>query len=340
MAITVKKTIGALLIPAPKITLDLWRHYTRLRLNAAYEAAVELPFDDSSRYIFFSDCHRGDNSRADAFAPNKPLFLHALTHYFREGFTYVEVGDGDEMWKNRRMDDIIRSHPRVFDLLHRFSREGRLHIIVGNHDIGSRKQPTDKDGITLEEGLILRHRDSGQRLFVVHGHQADFKTGNMAVVSRAAVRHVWRRLQLLGFGVAGQMPQIPPEPAWRDASMLPTGLLPRMQHALTGHFRRSLKQTERRIIEWVDSRRLPVICGHTHRPRSPSYGEPPYFNTGSCVDPGVITGFELRHGTLTLVRWFVEPSTNENGPARVLRQILAPPKRLHLFTRGHGTGAI
>jgi hypothetical protein len=58
-------------------------------------------FDDSSKFIFFSDCHRGDNSWADNFSPNQLLMFHALTYYYDQGYTYIEVGDGDELWENR-----------------------------------------------------------------------------------------------------------------------------------------------------------------------------------------------------------------------------------------------
>ncbi|MEN8798427.1 MAG: serine/threonine protein phosphatase, partial [Flavobacteriaceae bacterium] len=35
------------------------------RLSRAYKNAKLIPFDDSSKFILFSDCHRGDNSFAD-----------------------------------------------------------------------------------------------------------------------------------------------------------------------------------------------------------------------------------------------------------------------------------
>ncbi len=41
---------------------------------------------------------------------SKELFLHALTPYYQESFTYVEVGDGDELWKNRKFSDVRRAH--------------------------------------------------------------------------------------------------------------------------------------------------------------------------------------------------------------------------------------
>lgn len=139
-------------------TRDIWHGYAHARLSRAFETAETVPFDDTSRMVFFSDLHRGDNGRTDAFAPNEALFLHALRDYYQKGFTYVEVGDGDELWQHRRFQDIRRAHSNVFDLMHRFHRHDRLHILVGNHDIQKNQHPpTTKDNLPVREGLILCH---------------------------------------------------------------------------------------------------------------------------------------------------------------------------------------
>ena len=73
---------------------------SKSRLDRAYKNAKVVPFDDSSKFILFSDCHRGDNSFADDFANNRNIYFHALKHYYAEGFSYAEIGDGDELWEN------------------------------------------------------------------------------------------------------------------------------------------------------------------------------------------------------------------------------------------------
>jgi len=99
------------------------------------------------------------------------LFLRVLTRYYNQGYTYVEVGDGDELWQHRRFGAIRAAHQRVFDLLHAFDEDGRLHLIVGNQDIqGGRHEPVVKDGIAAPHGLVLEHADTGQDIFAVHGH--------------------------------------------------------------------------------------------------------------------------------------------------------------------------
>jgi len=74
---------------------------TSKRLTEVFKSAEEILFDDSSKFIFFSDCHRGDNSWSDDFADNQNLFFHALNYYYNKGFTYIEIGDGDELWENK-----------------------------------------------------------------------------------------------------------------------------------------------------------------------------------------------------------------------------------------------
>jgi UDP-2,3-diacylglucosamine pyrophosphatase LpxH len=278
-----------------------WRTYAGRHLTRAFNKAVEVPIRCSSRMVFFSDLHRGDGSRADGFARNRGLFLHALGHYYDRGFTYVEVGDGDELWKKWCFGDIQRAHGRVFDLMHRFDREGRLHVVLGNHDIrNGRGNQVDKDGILARGSLRLRHTQTGQQILVVHGHQADLKSDYLAGFGQLLVGSVWKRLQLLGMvGVTSQ----------------------------AGHLW-ALNRIERAIIDWVRKTRQAVICGHTHRPMSSAYGMPPYFNTGSCVFPGCITGLELRDEQLSLVSWFVRSRTHLGRPLRIERQMAAPPRAL------------
>ncbi len=105
------------------------------RLSSAYENAKILEFDDTSKFILFSDCHRGDNSFADDFANNRNIYFHALKFYFTEGFAYCELGDGDELWENIHFESIFEAHKNVFQLLKKFHLENRLHMIWGNHDM-------------------------------------------------------------------------------------------------------------------------------------------------------------------------------------------------------------
>jgi len=270
------------------------------RLDMVFEGAPIVPFDNASRLVFFSDAHRGDNSRTDAFRDNEPLFLHALRHYYDQGFTYIEVGDGDELWKNRRFDTVRKAHAQVFTLFHRFAEKHRLHLLFGNHDIiGSRRQPVNKGGLIAREGLILQQRRGGQQIFVTHGHQADTKSDIFYQVSRIAVRNVWRRLQLMHLASV----------TCRDGEE---------------HTPRSYEQF---LTSWAADRQRILVCGHTHRPVSAAYGETPYFNTGYCLAPGLLTGLEIQHGEIGLVRWRATP----HSTTPFQRETLSTPRRLKYF---------
>jgi len=270
------------------------------RMTQALQAAKSILFDDRSRLVFFSDLHRGDNSRADAFAQNETLFIQALRHYYRRGFTYVEVGDGDELWQNRRLSDVKRAHWRTFDLLHAFDAENRLQLIFGNHDIqGFQRRKMKKDGLTAHEGLVLRHAETEHQIFVVHGHQVDFKSDGLYQVSRFIIRHVWRHIQNLGItDVASTIAE--------------------------SRNRGTLRQ---RVSEWIEAHKQMVICGHTHTPMFAAVGDLPYFNAGSGVFDGYITGLEIQNGEIALVKWL----RSEWGRAE--RWLLAPPRKLSMIGR-------
>lgn len=294
------------------------------RLTEVLETAEEIPFNDSSKIVLFSDCHRGDNSWADDFAHNQNLFYFALEHYFARGFSYIEIGDCDELHENKRFEDIRQAHSDVFFLLRDFYDEGRFHLIFGNHDI-ERKDPnfvertlyryfdeqTQRyeplfEGIEVHEGIVLRHWETANRIFLAHGHQGDLMGETLWWLARIFSRHLWRHLQLLGI---------------RD----PTS--PAKNH-------KKRKVVEREYIRWVRSKDLIFICGHTHRPMFPKPDKPPYFNTGSCVHPRSITGIEIENGEITLIKWWIRPKSEEGGVLYVARDVVAGPEKLSSFFKG------
>ncbi len=291
--------------------------FAHKRLTEVFERAEKIYFDDSARFVFFSDSHRGDNGRADAFLANEALFIQALQYYHQNGFTYVEVGDGDELYKYR-LCDVQRAHGRAFDLLHQFDQKNRLHLVFGNHDIeteneiANRQARIERDGIPAYEGIILCHAQTGQHIFVVHGHQVDFMSDRFRVFSRWVVRYVWKPLQTLFLGsTLGQ----------KDRSQ---GF--KMAEKVLLRYREVQRaRIEGRISNWLAACQQPIICGHTHAPKFAQPGTIPYFNTGSCVYPGHITGIEIQDGQIAPVRWMGQSRTG------IERELMSPPKALTLY---------
>jgi len=109
--------------------------HTMSRLSAAYHNGVPLAFNNQSKIIFFSDIHRGDNSISDEFAHNQNIYFHALNHYLQEDYTYIEVGDGDELWEHSKFKHIRGAHNDVYALLRKFYVDGRFHMLYGNHNM-------------------------------------------------------------------------------------------------------------------------------------------------------------------------------------------------------------
>ncbi len=279
------------------------------RLEASFENAPILPLDFGSRYILFSDCHRGDGRANDNFLKNEFLYLAALRHYYERGYTYLEVGDGDELWENRSMRKIKEVHPHSFEMLGRFFRDGRLYMIYGNHDMVKGKDAFSEKyfeqyycdqrmcehplcpGMSFYSGLILEDSLGKKDIYVTHGHQASVMNSTFWKVNRFLVRYLWRNLEFLGV----------PDPT----------------SAAKNNTRKA--KTEKLLSKWAKEQEVLLITGHTHRPMMGSV-DSPYFNTGSCVHPAGITGIEIEDRCITLVKWFL--GTRDDQSVYVKREVL------------------
>ena len=287
------------------------------RLDRAYQNAHVVPFDDDSKFILFSDCHRGDNSFADDFANNRNIYYHALKHYYVEGFNYAELGDGDELWENISFSSILNAHKNVYHLMQLFHKKNRLHMIWGNHDMVYRNPDTVKKNLSTyfdpkvgedvelfgdikyHEAIVLKHKDTNQEIFLTHGHQADWWNYLFWKWSRFMVRILWKPLNVMGIAD-------PTSPAKNYKELI---------------------KVERRTKKWItDNDNLMTIVGHTHRPRFPEPGDIAFFNDGSCVHPRSITGIEIENSTISLIKWQI--ATKEDGTLQIVRVLLEGPRRL------------
>lgn len=267
-----------------------------------------LSLSGGTKLIVMSDMHRGNGSYADDFARNSLLYKCALNYYLKNDFTYVELGDAEELWETRAFDQIYITHTSIYEQLAQFHdpdpEKTRYIKIWGNHDLEWREDSSVLQElfpkIRLYEAAVL-----DGRILLWHGHQADPKCrGVGGSVSKLIVREVWAGLQQWGV---------------RD----PTRAANNPGRA---------NQTDRRLHSWAT--RNPkgidvIIAGHTHRPvyqnltltekrlldsgiRTPDIRKKvrdnTYYNTGSCVHPRCITGIEITSGKdrapeYTLVKW-------------------------------------
>lgn len=243
------------------------------RLEQAFSKAPELSLTSESKYVIMSDCHRGVGNTSDNFLKNELIFLSALQTYYNEGFTYIELGDGDELWKNRSVKAIQEAYEDIFRLMRKFDCDNRLCLLVGNHDLEKLCRNYD-DGFKYHEGIILKDSHSSKLIHITHGHQADSLNSTFWRLSRFLIRYVWKPLEMYG-----------------------------ISNPISAANNNEVKEkVERRLRNWAIDRNRVLICGHTHRAVMGNKASP-YFNSGCCLYPGSITALEIENRKITLFKW-------------------------------------
>lgn len=267
------------------------------RLDLAFEKSSVLPVTNNTKYVFFSDCHRGVGNNNDNFLKNENCYLAALHYYYQNGVYYIEVGDGDELWENKSLNQIMEIHEKIFSMLSCFQKSKRSYLLYGNHDM------VKKGNEDILEGIIFHSQNPPLDLYVTHGHQADFLNSVLWKLARFLVRHLWAPLEY--FGV------LDPTSAAKN--------------------NKKRNKIEKRLINYAKNKDCLLLCGHTHRPTLGNAASP-YFNCGSCVHPKGITCIELDGFHLKLVKWYasVDPckhfgdiyNVNPAYPLYIKREVL------------------
>lgn len=259
-------------------------------LDKLFASSKTIDINKNSKIVIMSDVHRGDGNNEDNFLKNEVIFNGALKKYFKNGYTYIELGDGDELWEVNDINKIISAHKSTYKILDNFYKDNRLFMIFGNHDITKyhNKKFYSKylNNIEILESLILNY--DGVKIFLIHGHQVDLLSTRFINVSRFFVKYVWKYLERFGIN--------DPTSAAKNNKL-------------------SLKN-QKRLIEFSKANNVILISGHTHKP-SLNEGNA-YVNSGSCVHPNGITAIEIEHGYLNLVRWKMDATSS--GEAKVVRE--------------------
>jgi len=290
-------------------------------LDNAFKKAKTLIINKGSKIILFSDIHKGDNSYADDFSHNMDIYKYALKNYYEEDYTYIELGDGIELWENYSFEPIYKAHKSTFELLKLFYDDDRLHLLWGNHDmifgdpitvekmlysVFPPKNIQQKErlfNLEYHESILLEIENTAKKIFLIHGHQADWFNYKFWKVSRFFVRYFWKPLQKW-FNVKD-----PTSPAKNYKNLI---------------------KVERKLKDWmIKNNNQMVIAGHTHRPRFPDPGLLPYFNDGSCVHPESIIGLEIENLEIAMVKWHFQLDKAKNKT--IVKTILAGPQPLELY---------
>ncbi len=272
------------------------------------ERVKHLTLSPGMKLIVMSDMHRGDGTGADDFAQNSLIYRCALGYYLENGFTYIELGDAEELWENDNFDQIYITHTPVYELLAKFHdpdpEKTRYLKVWGNHDLYWKDNEAVYQqlfpGIQIHEAIVLNNST-----LLIHGHQADPKcTGEIAALSKFFVHNFWTEFQRLGAkdptraatnpGLCNEVDDRLHEWAIHNEKDITT--------IIAGHTHRAvfenLSITERRYLE---SKVKTEIIEIKNEP------DASYFNSGSCVHPLSITGLEIslnEEPRLKLVEWY------------------------------------
>lgn len=322
------------------------------RLSKSFEGALRLPLTDSSKYILISDCHRGAGTSNDNFLKNQNLYFAALKHYYQMGYTYIELGDGDELWENRSMEQIIETHSNVFWLLTLFREQNRLYMLYGNHDMIKKNSryiskncstyrcSLEDNGhgeitslfpnMTFYSGIILETTDSpcehlscyrtnGRRLSYSNRFSTDKVPADKISTDKTPTDI---------FLTHGHQTDLLNSGLWRLSRFLVRYLWKPLEHfgvldptSAAKNYTRKHK-AEQRLAHWAKSENHILITGHTHRPAL-SKEDTYYYNSGSCVHPRCITCLEIEHMKIRLVKWTL--ATRPDMSLYVSREILSGP---------------
>lgn len=300
-------------------------------MNGTVKKGPVLPLDiQTSRYIIFSDQHKGAKDGSDDFRNAEANYVYALNHYYREGFHFIALGDCEELWENLIWSVMSKNKPSE-EAEKQFAASKRFTKVFGNHDLFWNNDPFAAfylksmygESVPVYEGVVLQTNFEGKNtnLFLTHGHQGDGQSdGNP--LSAWFVSRVWAPFQ--------SFLNINPN---------------------TPAYQKEMKSTHNRFMyEWSRLENNPVlITGHTHQPvfaslthlerlykqlisaekennstsiqqlkqaiqfRKQEYDyvaanymqmKPFYFNTGCCCfSDGDITGIEIADGMIRLIKW-------------------------------------
>jgi predicted phosphodiesterase len=262
---------------------------------------LHLP-DTAQRFVVFSDQHKGNGDSGDDFRKSEANYIAALRHYQQEGFTFINLGDSEELWKYK-VEEVLPRSTASLAAEAAFQQGGHYLKVYGNHDVMWKNsidanrllKPYFALPLPVYEAVVLHVAvgDQSLNILLTHGHQGDTMSDNNPL-STWLVAHLWAPLQ--------RYLQINVNAPSTD------GLL-RNKH-------------NRIMYEWSSHRKnLLLVTGHTHQPvfASGRYSShpsnqfdrgkdeklrPTYFNTGCCCfSDGDITGIEIADGYIRLIKW-------------------------------------
>lgn len=310
------------------------------------EKGVTLDIDiNTSKFIIFSDQHKGAGDLADDFHPAEANYQQALNYYYENGYSFINLGDCEELWECKPQVAVDYNKSSLLKEA-RFQNDSRYYRIFGNHDLEWKYaiqqnlylKPVFGELLKVYEGAVLRvsYNEFVYSIFLTHGHQGDLKSDGNAV-SKWVVAAIWTPVQRYleinlnslsdSYGLVDRHNTIMSN--WsetQDKLIFISGHTHKPVFASLDHIDRLKKEKSkaesagdaaraRSVQLEIDKRMMEYAGKYSEKIKA----HPSYFNTGCCCfADGDISGIEIEGGSLKLIKW--EGKNGEPGKRVVLEE--------------------
>ncbi len=292
----------------------------------------------SHRFVILSDQHKGRRNGADDFTMSEPNYIAALQHYYQQGYTFINLGDCEELWKNT-LPQVKKANTHAFAVEKMFLLKNKYFKVYGNHDLYWSNDPLA--GIELEavygkkikvyEGVIIAIPvgDKILHVFCTHGHQGDARSdGNW--LAKLFIARIWAPVQAYLRINTNEPSNDDYKKTVHNEIMYEWSSGQKNTILITGHTHQpvfeSLTHLERLNRKWlwakekndVDTIQQIDELVKPYRSRFDTIHldydkySPSYFNTGCCCyTDGDITGIEIEDSYIRLIKWKMENSLSK-----------------------------
>src|ERR1700712_1139591 len=170
-----------------------------------YDKAKKITFDPlQDKFVLLSDQHRGNGDNADDFRSSTDNFDAALNYYYDNNFTYINMGDSEECWKNPSQK-VIDTYYGQLQKEATFLAKNKMYRLWGNHDNNWSKdelvkeylQPIFGEKLMVLDSLMLTTtiNEKPFQIFLAHGHQGDDANDKNYKWTKWKVRFIWAPIE-------------------------------------------------------------------------------------------------------------------------------------------------
>lgn len=301
-----------------------------------------VPFDmNTGKFIILSDQHKGGKDLADDFRLAEKNYMATLQHYYDNGFTFINLGDCEELWESTPSTVIEKNRLTLLEEA-QFLASDRYYRIYGNHDLewsyliqqSLYLKPIFGSKFKVYEGMLLTttYNEKKYGIFLSHGHQGDQRSDGNAF-SKWFVAAIWtpiqRFLEISVDTISDSFELVDDHnimmyewSATHENLLFVSGHTHKPVFASLDHMDRLAKQLERaknennlQAIESIQKEIEKRKAEYAGKKLVKTMAKPSYFNTGCCCfSDGDLTGIEIENGYIRLVKW----DANEKGGTRIV----------------------